>query len=87
MSEKESAAGSPEKKRSRIIVELPVDVRRRARLLAAHHDLSLQEYMRRALERQIAADAAESLNAADEPVLASLWDNDADTVYDDLPVR
>ncbi|MGH7860569.1 MAG: hypothetical protein ACREQY_24830 [Candidatus Binatia bacterium] len=66
--------------RSRISVDLPPELRRRLRVVAAQHDLTLQEYTRRALEHQLAQDAA--LRAEDDPVLAELWSNDADDVYD-----
>jgi hypothetical protein len=70
--------------RSRISVDLPVAVRRRLRVVAARRDLSLQEYVRRAVERQLAEDAPAALRAEDDPVLAELWSNEADAVYDDL---
>jgi hypothetical protein len=70
--------------RSRISVDLPVAVRRRLRVVAARRDLSLQEYVRRAVERQLAEDAPAALRAEDDPILAELWSNEADAVYDDL---
>ena len=70
--------------RSRISVDLPADVRRRLRVVAARHDLTLQEYMRRAVERQLAEDAPAALRAEDDPVLADLWSAEADDVYDYL---
>jgi len=70
--------------RSRISVDLPAGVRRRLRVVAARHDLSLQEYVRRAVERQLAEDAPAALRAEDDPVLAELWSSEADAVYDEL---
>jgi hypothetical protein len=70
--------------RSRISVDLPAAVRRRLRVVAARRDLSLQEYVRRAVERQLADDAPAALRAEDDPVLADLWSNEADAVYDEL---
>lgn len=79
------ATETPE--RSRLILDLAPDVRRRARLLAARDDLTLQEYVRRALDRQLEADEAAALSASDDPLLAALWDNDADDTYDQLQAR
>ena len=70
--------------RSRISVDLPVAIRRRLRVVAARRDLTLQEYVRRAVERQLDEDAADALRAEDDPVLAELWSNAADAVYDEL---
>ena len=55
--------------RSRISVDLPEATRRRLRMIAPRRDLTQQEYVRRAV---------------DDPVLAELWSNEADAVYDDL---
>jgi hypothetical protein len=70
--------------RSRISVDLPVAIRRRLRVVAARRDLTLQEYVRRAVERQLDEDAADALRAEDDPVLAELWSNAADAVYGEL---
>jgi hypothetical protein len=53
-------------------------------MIAARRDLTLQEYVRRAVERQLADDAPSALRADDDPVLAELWSNESDAVYDDL---
>ena len=74
----------PRTARSRISVDLPDGVRRRLRMVAARRDLTLQEYVRRAVERQLAEDAPAALRAEDDPVLADLWSNEADAVYDDV---
>jgi hypothetical protein len=74
--------GAP--RRTRLAVDLPLDVRRRAKVAAARRDVTLQQYVRGALERQLAEDVPHALHAADDPVLTELWDNDADAVYDDL---
>lgn len=70
--------------RSRISVDLPDSVRRRLRVVAARRDVTLQEYIRRAVERQLAEDTPATLRAEDDPVLAELWSNEADAVYDAL---
>lgn len=70
--------------RIRLAVDLPAETRRRVRIAAARRDLTIQEYVRRALERQIEEDAPDALHAADDPVLAELWDNEHDAAYDKL---
>ena len=69
-------------KRTRIAVDVSPVVRRRLRLAAARRDVTLKEYVRQALERQLASDLPTALHAADDPVLAELWDNPEDAVYD-----
>ena len=54
------------------------------RIVAARRDLTPQEYVRRAVERQLAEDAPTAIRAEDDPVLADLWDNPTDAVYDEL---
>jgi hypothetical protein len=70
--------------RSRISIDLPVAVRRRLRIIAARSDVTLQEYVRRAVERQLAEDTPTAIRAEDDPVLSELWSNEADAVYDEL---
>ena len=70
--------------RSRISIDLPMAIRRRLRVVAARRDLTLQKYVRRAVERQLTADTVEALRSEDDPVLAELWSNEADAVYDEL---
>jgi hypothetical protein len=74
----------PAPKRTRLAVDLPADVRRRAKIAAATRDVTLQQYVRSALERQLAEDAPDALHAMEDPVLSELWDNDTDAVYDKL---
>ena len=69
-------------KRTRIAVDVSPAVRRRLRLAAARRDLTLKEYVRQALERQLGSDLPSALHATDDPVLAELWDNPEDAVYD-----
>ena len=46
--------------------------------------MSLQEYVRRALDHQLEEDGGEALYAAEDPVLAELWSDPENDVYDDL---
>lgn len=76
--------GRATQSRIRLAVDVPGALRRRVRVAAARRDLSLQEYVQRALERQLDEDAADALKATDDPVLAELWSHPGDDVFDQL---
>jgi len=44
----------------------------------------MRRYCVEAIERRLAEEPAEYLTVAEAPVLAELWDNEDDAVYDDL---
>ena len=44
----------------------------------------MRRYCVEAIERRLAEERAEYLTAEADPVLAELWDNEDDAVYDDL---
>ena len=69
--------------RTRLTVDVDPELRRRLRLVAARRDGTVTEYVRRVLERALEEDLPPALYAEEDPVLAELWDNDADAVYDD----
>ncbi len=79
-------------KRTRLTIDLPVEVKRRLRLVAAQRDISVRQYVLETLEEQLARDWEELaelegllvLTAQDDPVLAELWDNKKDAAYDQL---
>lgn len=45
--------------------------------------MTLQEYGRRALDRQLEEDDVDALQAVEDPVLAELWGDPENAVYDD----
>lgn len=77
-------------KRTRLTIDLEVDVKRRLRLIAAHRDVSIRQYVLDTIEDRLASDWAElaeqegllALTAQSDPVLAELWDNERDAAYD-----
>lgn len=77
-------------KRPRISIDVRPEVRRRLRMAAAKHDLTVQGYVREAIEERLredlgeGSDALTSLTAESDPVLAELWDNRRDAAYDRL---
>ena len=77
--------------RVRLTVDVPPEMERRLRLVAARRDVSLRQYVIKVLEEQLAQDMnAElldlenlmALTVQTDPVLAELWDNERDAVYD-----
>jgi predicted transcriptional regulator len=81
-----------EAKRTRLTVDIPPELKRRLRLVAAQRDISIREYVVQTIEQQLAEDWVEladqegllALTALADPVLAELWDNEQDAVYDQL---
>ena len=80
-------------KRTRISLHIQPDVRRRLRLAAAKHDLTVREYVLEAIEERLREDLGGdsevmlTLTAKADPVLAELWDNRKDAEYARLPAR
>jgi len=77
-------------KRPRISVDVLPEVRRRLRLAAAKHDLTVRQYVLEAIEERLREDLGEqdegmlTLTAKADPVLGELWDNPKDSEYDRL---
>jgi predicted transcriptional regulator len=79
-------------KRSRLTIDIPADLKRRLRLIAAHRDISIRQYVLDTIEEQLAKDwvgVADqegwlALTAGSDPVLAEIWDNDKDAAYDNV---
>jgi predicted transcriptional regulator len=79
-------------KRTRLTIDLPVEVKRRLRLLAAQRDVSIRQYVLEIIEERLAKDWVEvaeqegllALTGQSDPVLAELWDNEKDAAYDRL---
>jgi len=76
--------------RPRISIDVEPTLRRRLRLAAAKRDVTVQRYIRQAIEEQLRedlrdeADPLMALTAQADPVLAELWDNSRDAAYDSL---
>ncbi len=70
--------------KARLTLDLSTDMHARLKVVAAKRRTSMREYCVRAIEQQIAEEPAEYLTGQSDPVLAELWDNDDDAVYDDL---
>ena len=79
--------------RVRLTVDVPPEMKRHLRLVAARRDVSLRQYVIEVLEERLAQDMnAElldlenlmALTVQTDPVLAELWDNERDAAYDQL---
>jgi hypothetical protein len=76
-------------KRPRISIDVSPELRGRLRLAAARRDLTVRQYLLETIEGRLAEDLdgeqRESVMASHtDPVLAELWDNPYDAVYDRL---
>ncbi|MGH2360209.1 MAG: hypothetical protein ACRDGM_06665 [bacterium] len=77
-------------KRARISIDVQPQIRRRLRLAAAKHDLTIRGYVLHAIEQRLREDLGENdggiggLTASADPVLAELWDNRKDAEYERL---
>ena len=79
-------------KRSRLTIDLPVEMKHRLRLIAAYRDVSIRKYVLDTIEERLSEDWSElaehegvlALTPQSDPVLAELWDNDKDAAYDKI---
>jgi predicted DNA-binding protein len=70
--------------KARLTVDLDPRLHSRLKIASARRGTSMREYLVEAIEHRLAEDAPDILNAETDPVLADLWDNDDDAIYDDL---
>jgi hypothetical protein len=76
--------------RSRLTIDLSAEVKHRLRLIAAHRDVSVRQYVLETIAERLSKDWAElaeqegllTLTVRSDPVLAELWDNEKDAAYD-----
>jgi hypothetical protein len=87
---------SPKPRRTRLSIDVSAEARRRLRLAAARSDQSIRDYVWEAVESKLHRDTAPAPPSAApaqpdrpaagnaDPVLADLWNNAEDAIYDDL---
>ena len=77
-----------EKRKARLSIDLSEEEREWIRMAATVRNISLREYVLNAIRVQLANDlhafTQKALSAKEDPVLAELWDNEKDAVYDEL---
>ncbi len=77
---------------ARLTVNVPLELKQRVQLVCARRQLSVREYLTKALEERLASDltlpsegsSLLALTARADPVLAELWANEKDAAYDRL---
>ena len=85
-----SQAAASHSKRPRISIDVSPEVRRRLRVAAANSDVTIRQYVLEAIEERLQADLGDereeylALTAKTDPVLAELWGNPKDSMYDDI---
>ena len=70
--------------RVRLTIDLDRALHERLKVVAARKRTSMREYCVEAVERRLAEEPTECLTSEADPVLAELWDNEDDAVYDNL---
>lgn len=78
-------------RRARLSIDVSAATRRRVRLAAARRDQSIRDYVVDALAERLREDLGDestdetgALSEQADPVLGRLWNNPADSAYDDL---
>jgi len=79
-------------KRNRVTIDVPSNVKRRLRLVAAHREVSIRQYVLETIDQQLTKDWLQladqegllALTAESDPVLKELWDNEMDAAYDTI---
>ena len=69
--------------RSRLTLDLEPSLHSAVKVLAARRGTTMRQYCVEALEQRIRDEGAEYLTEEEAPLLADLWDNEEDAVYDD----
>jgi predicted transcriptional regulator len=70
--------------KARLTIDLEPALHGRLKVVAARRRTTMRRYCVEAIESRLAEEPAAYLTAAEAPVLAALWDNEDDAVYDDL---
>ena len=70
--------------RARLTIDVDPSLHGKLKVIAARKGTTMRRYCVEAIERRVAEERAEYLTAEEAPVLAELWDNPDDAIYDDL---
>lgn len=70
--------------RARLTIDLESALHGKLKVIAARKGTTMRQYCVEAIEHRVAEERAEYLTAEEAPVLAELWDNPDDAIYDDL---
>jgi hypothetical protein len=70
--------------KARLTIDLDRALHDRLKIVSARKRTTMREYCVQAVERRLAEEPEEYLTAETDPVLAELWDNEDDSIYDNL---
>lgn len=70
--------------RARLTIDVEAQLHGQLKIVVARKGITMRQYCIQAIERQLAEEPSEYLTAQEAPVLAELWDNPDDAVYDNL---
>jgi plasmid stability protein len=71
--------------KSRLTLDLTPELHRKLKVAAARRGQSMRELCIRAIEHEVESQQKKPyLTAAEAPLLAELWDNEFDAIYDDV---
>ncbi len=70
--------------KNRLTLDIDAALHRKLKVLAAHEGTTMRDLCIRAIQKQV-EEGPKYLTAAEAPILAELWDNEADAAaYDDV---
>jgi len=68
--------------RARLTLDLDPAFHTRLKVVSVRKGTTMRDYCIEAIEQKLAQEPIESLSSETDPVLAELWDNPEDAVYD-----
>ncbi len=71
-------------KRYRLTIDIEPAVHSKLKIVCTRRGTTMRDYSTRAIEQRLAEEPAERLISTADPVLAELWDNEDDSVYDEF---
>ncbi len=69
---------------ARLTIDMAPELHARLKTVAVKRRTTMRDYCVAAIQQRLAEEPTEYLSAETDPVLAELWDNDDDAVYDNL---
>jgi len=70
--------------KARLTIDVEPALKARLKIAAASRGLSMRQLCLHALERELGEEDSQPLNWKSDPVLAELWDNEEDEIYNNL---
>jgi hypothetical protein len=70
--------------KSRLTLDIDSDLHERLKIVAARQRITMRDFCIRAIEQRLSQEQKNYLTAEEAPLLAELWDNEKDAIYDDV---